>query len=127
MQAVSYASMEISLPELMIMVRTCRPFMVEVLKCEQPLWRQSADRRGIKQNFFKLKPYVDVKFECGQKNLVKVPVPWFFGRNGTDPIPVWTGYTLGWRIVENYLKIHPQERASSLVLKPTDEILKSTT
>jgi uncharacterized protein YjaZ len=49
-----------------------------------------------------------------------------FGRSGENPIPAWTGYSLGWTIVENYLKDHPEAKASSLVFTPAEEIAGST-
>jgi uncharacterized protein YjaZ len=53
-------------------------------------------------------------------------IPWMFGRSGDSPIPAWTGYTLGWTIVENYLKAHPDASASSLVFTSAEEIASST-
>lgn len=37
---------------------------------------------------------------------------WFFG---TDSIPRWAGYTLGYQLVGAYLKEHPDQTAASLV------------
>ena len=37
---------------------------------------------------------------------------WFFGANGK--FLYWTGYSLGYEIVGEYLKNHPQEKASTL-------------
>lgn len=36
---------------------------------------------------------------------------WFYG---SDDIPRWTGYSLGFYLVERYLKSHPNETAASL-------------
>jgi hypothetical protein len=41
---------------------------------------------------------------------------WFFGVN-TD-LPPWTGYTLGYRLVADYLAAHPGNTAASLVGAP---------
>ena len=49
-----------------------------------------------------------------------------FGRTGDDPIPHWTGYSVGWRIVENYIRAHPEARASSLVFTSPEVIVSST-
>ena len=37
---------------------------------------------------------------------------WFFGT--TDDIPKWTGYTLGFFLVKNYLEKHPKEKPSTI-------------
>lgn len=39
---------------------------------------------------------------------------WFFGLGGTD-LPRWTGYTLGYRLVGDYLARHPGTSAAGLV------------
>ena len=41
---------------------------------------------------------------------------WFFGVNAS--IPRWMGYTLGFRLVENYQAKHPGVTAAQLVSKP---------
>jgi len=43
---------------------------------------------------------------------------WFFGV-GTD-LPVWTGYTLGYRIVRDYQQANPGRSAGDLVSTPAD-------
>jgi uncharacterized protein (TIGR02145 family) len=53
-------------------------------------------------------------------------VPWFWGRSGDEPIPHWAGFAIGSRIVKDYLKAHPEARASSLVLTSAEEIVGST-
>lgn len=40
---------------------------------------------------------------------------WFFGREG---YPRWAGYTLGYRLVGNFLAAHPGETPASLVAEP---------
>jgi len=44
---------------------------------------------------------------------------WFFGK-GDKTIPYWTGYTLGFTIVGEYLKKHPKESAASLYALPAN-------
>jgi uncharacterized protein YjaZ len=41
--------------------------------------------------------------------------PWMFGRNGDDPIPTWAGYSIGWALIENFIKTHPDKNASDIV------------
>ena len=43
---------------------------------------------------------------------------WFFGL-GTD-LPPWTGYTLGFRLVRDYLASHPGSTAAQLVSTPAE-------
>lgn len=45
---------------------------------------------------------------------------WFFG---TDSIPRWAGYTLGYQLVGAYLKEHPDQTASSLVTSSTQTFI----
>ena len=47
---------------------------------------------------------------------------WFFGKE-EDGIPRWTGYSLGYRIVQEYLRRNPDARASALHGTPTADIL----
>ncbi len=41
---------------------------------------------------------------------------WFFG--STPAIPMWTGYTLGYRLVDDYREAHPGSTGASLVNAP---------
>ena len=43
---------------------------------------------------------------------------WFFGSEPTK-VPRWTGYTLGYDLIDAYIKSHPGELASKLVLADT--------
>lgn len=49
---------------------------------------------------------------------------WFFGKNGKHP--VWTGYSLGTAIVNEYFRTHPDEKMVTLVRKPAKDILKAS-
>lgn len=46
---------------------------------------------------------------------------WFFG---TKDLPRWTGYTIGVYLVQEYLKLHPEQSAASLVSLPAEIIFK---
>jgi uncharacterized protein YjaZ len=48
---------------------------------------------------------------------------WFIGSDAAD-IPRWTGYTLGYEIVKDYLQKHPSESASKLVKVSAKKIYK---
>lgn len=47
---------------------------------------------------------------------------WFYGSSN---YPRWTGYALGYYLIAEYLKLHPQETAASLVATPASEILSA--
>jgi uncharacterized protein YjaZ len=48
---------------------------------------------------------------------------WFFGSSG---IPRWTGFTIGYHIVTDYLRRHPQATAASLVHLRADAVLSGS-
>jgi uncharacterized protein YjaZ len=48
---------------------------------------------------------------------------WFFGSTERN-IPRWTGYSLGFYLVEKYLKTHPDQKASNLYNVEAEEFLK---
>jgi uncharacterized protein YjaZ len=102
-------------------------FMIEVLNCDQPTWSRALTEKEIDQYMIRIRPILRLRHESWTKEFTeKYFVPWMFGRTGDDPIPGWTGYTLGWRIVENYLKAHPEARASSVVFAPAEVIAGAT-
>jgi hypothetical protein len=120
---LSMPNWHVTLLELIIMEGLADHFMVEVTKCEQPQWSKALSEDQIKQYLKKVKPILFEKHESWDEEFnEKVFIPWMFGRSGDTPIPAWTGYTLGWRIVENYIK----ELASSLVFTSAEEIASST-
>ena len=47
---------------------------------------------------------------------------WFFGFS--KDIPRWAGYTLGFKLVEDYLKKHPGQKPSSLYNLKAEEFIK---
>ncbi len=46
---------------------------------------------------------------------------WFFG---TDKIPKWTGYSLGYYIIDKYLKLNPTKKPSTIYNKKSKDIIK---
>jgi uncharacterized protein YjaZ len=118
---------EFTMLECMITEGLADHFMIEISNCEIPKWSQVLSEEEIKKYLVKIKPIVLITHDnWDQEFNEKYFDPWFFGRTGEDPIPGWTGYSLGWRIVENYLKNHPGAKASNLVWLPTKDIADST-
>jgi uncharacterized protein YjaZ len=115
-----------SLLDLMVLDGLADHFQVEVMGGEPPPWTRALTEEEIQQYLIKVKPYLRAKTKSEEEFGEKYHLPWFFGRTGAEPIPMWTGYTLGWRIVENYLRAHPEARASSLVLTPAEVVVSAT-
>ena len=118
---------QLTLLECMVNEGLADHFMVEVLNCEQTPWSSALTEEQIQQNMIRVKPLLSIKHESWTTEFnEKYFNPWMFGRTGDDPIPGWAGYSIGRRIVENYLKAHPEARASSLVFTPAEEFAAST-
>lgn len=49
---------------------------------------------------------------------------WFFGKNGIHS--VWTGYSLGTAIINEYFRTHPNEKMVTLVRKAAKDILRAS-
>jgi uncharacterized protein YjaZ len=110
-----------SLLELFINDGLADQFMVEVFKCEQAPPFQALAEEHIIHYLNMAKPAIRNRlpswYDC---------VPWFWGRSGDEPLPRWTGFAVGSRIVKNYLEAHPEARASSLVLTSAEVIASAT-
>ena len=114
---------KLTLLEVMIMEGLADHFMIEVTNCEQPQWSKALNRDEIKEYMIKAKPILFITHNSWTKKIDE----WLTsGRKGDDPIPVWTGYSIGWTIVENYFKVHPGASASTLVFTSAEEIAGST-
>jgi Predicted Zn-dependent protease (DUF2268) len=124
---VRMPNFQLTLLECMVNEGLADHFMLEVLNCEITPFSSALTDEQIQQNIIRVKPFTRIKFESwSQEFNDKYFVPWMFGRTGDDPIPHWTGYSIGWRIVENYIKAHPEARASSLVFTSPEVIASST-
>ncbi len=118
---------QLTLLECMITEGLADHFMIELLKGDRPAWTSALTEEEIKQYLVKVKPVLRLKHELWNNKFTQnYFVPWMFGRKGDNPIPGWTGYTLGWRIVDNYLRAHPEVRTSDLVFTPAEVIASST-
>jgi len=118
---------QLTLLECMVNEGLADHFMLEVLNCELTPFSSALTEEQIQQNMIRVKPFARIKFDSWTKEFNdKYFVPWMFGRTGEDPIPHWTGYSIGWKIVENYIRDHPEARASSLVFTSPEVIAGST-
>ncbi|MBN1597885.1 MAG: hypothetical protein JW894_06285 [Bacteroidales bacterium] len=118
---------ELTLLECMVNEGLAIHFTAEVLNCKPTSLSLALTEEQIQQYMIRIKPYLRVKFESWTAEFEEeYYIPWMFGRDGDEPVPKWTGYSIGWRIVDNYLKEHPEERPSSLVWTPAEIIVSST-
>ena len=124
---VRMPNFQLTLLECMVNEGLADHFMLEVLNCEITPFSSALTDDQIQQNIIRVKPFTRIKFESWTQEFNdKYFVPWMFGRTGDDPVPHWTGYSIGWRIVENYIRAHPEARASSLVFTSPEVIVSST-
>ena len=115
-----------SLLESAVMEGLADHFLVEVVGGEPGPWTRALTEEEIHRYLIQVKPLLRAKIESYAEFTEKYERPWFVGRSGSEPIPRWTGYTLGWRIVENYLRAHPEARASSLLPTSAEVIADAT-
>lgn len=50
-------------------------------------------------------------------------IKWFFGKS-SEEIPYWSGYSLGFNLVKEYLIKHPSEKASTLYAAKANEFIE---
>jgi uncharacterized protein (TIGR02145 family) len=110
-----------SLLELFVNDGLADHFMVEVFNCEQMPPFVALTEEEVLRYMAKVKPIIRNKLDSWSDC-----VPWMWGRKGDDPIPLWTGFTIGSKIVRDYLEAHPEARPSKLVLTSAEEIASST-
>lgn len=114
---------QVTILECMVNEGLADHFSTEVLHCEKTPWSSALTEEQIQQYMIRVKPVMREKFGSWTKEL---DVWMLYGKPEPDPIPGWTGYSIGWEIVENYLKAHPEARASSLVFTSPEVIVSST-
>lgn len=118
---------ELTLLECMISEGLADHLSNEVLGCDQPPWAMTLSPDEIEQYLIRSKPVLFNKHDTWNAEFEeKYFNPWMFGRLQEDMIPVWTGYSLGWVIVENYLQDHPGIKVSEIVWLSAEKIAEST-
>ncbi|HEY4787886.1 MAG TPA: DUF2268 domain-containing putative Zn-dependent protease [Bacteroidales bacterium] len=124
---VRMPNFQLTLLECMVNEGLADHFMTELFHCGITPWGSALTEEQILQNMIRVKPLLRVKFQSWttefDENYFK---KWMFGRPETEQIPGWTGYSIGWKIVENYLKAHPEAKASSLVFTSPEIIVSET-
>ena len=80
-------------------------FDIEITGCDIPMWSNALS--GVQID--KMKERAKVEYNNNNYNHPE----WFFGSKDKD-IPRWTGYTLGFHLVKDYLNEHPSQKASTL-------------
>ncbi|MFN2315949.1 MAG: DUF2268 domain-containing putative Zn-dependent protease [Gemmatimonadales bacterium] len=117
----------LTLLELIVLEGLADHFVLEVSGGEVPPWSQALSEAELEAYMEQVKPIANVEFDDWTPEFNDdLYVPWFFGRPGEDPIPPWTGYSIGWTIVANYLRLHPDSKASTLVHVSADRIAEAT-
>lgn len=84
-------------------------FALELLGGLPPPWLDAFSEDQTDTYLERARPELDAFFDFNA---------WFFGL-GTD-LPRWTGYTLGYRLVSEYLERHPGTSAAQLVNTPAE-------
>jgi len=115
-----------SLLECIVMEGLADHFLVEVVGGEAGPWTRALSEEDIHKYLEILKPQMHTTTESWAEFETNHLTPWLFGRSGNEPIPCFTGYTLGWRIVANYIGDHPEASGSSLLYVGAEEIAEST-
>jgi uncharacterized protein YjaZ len=90
-------------------------FSVEITRLEPGAWSVAVKGEKLQELLKKAKK------EFGNRKYDHEN--WFFGRGKRD-IPHWTGYSLGFYLVGEYLKKHPDAKASTLYNLPAKEFIK---
>ena len=84
-------------------------FAVQLLGADVPPWSEALSEDDIDRYLRQARPELDsTTFDFGA---------WFFG---TRELPRWTGYTIGYVLVDEYLAGHPEHSAASLVHASSD-------
>jgi len=111
-QAVGYGE---TLLKAMISEGLADHFEMEINNKGPHMWDVALDKNQIKEIT------ENAKKEYNSKNYNHHE--WFFGSKGKE-IPRWTGYTLGFNLVAEYLKKNPDKKPSQLYALKAEEFLK---
>jgi len=97
--------------EAMISEGLADRFAVELLDIPVTPWSDAFPKDQTTKFLALAQPEFDVKPYSSDDH-----ARWFFGSDAS--VPKWAGYTLGFRLVEDYIKRHPGATAAALVSMP---------
>lgn len=97
--------------EAMITEGLADGFAVELLDIPAAPWSDAFPREQTARFLAVARPEFDVRPYSPDDH-----ARWFFGSDPT--LPKWTGYTLGFRLVDDYIEHHPGTTAATLVQMP---------
>jgi uncharacterized protein YjaZ len=97
-----------TLLEAMVSEGMADRFAVELLRVPAAPWSEAIPRADTPAWIERARPELDSAVYDHDR--------WFFGASAT--VPRWTGYTLGFRLIEAYQASHPGQTAAQLVETP---------
>jgi hypothetical protein len=97
-----------TLLEAMVSEGLADHFSIELLGAPVPPWSEAFPREETARFWELARPELDSTAYSHER--------WFFGPS--PPLPRWTAYTLGFRLVEDYQAAHPGATAANLVDTP---------
>lgn len=99
-------------------------FQMEALGDEQPFFTTALDSLQLAKYIKKSEPLLSESIDFTKDN--NLYFQWFLGAGKDNQIPLYTGFSIGWQIVQDYIKAHPNATASSLIGISAEEIAKMT-
>lgn len=99
-------------------------FQMEVLGGERPFFTKCLDNEEMAKYLKMSESFLYKKIDL--KNKEDLYYQWFFGSGEDNKLPPGAGYSIGWQLIQNYIKIHPEATASSLIFVPAEEIASAT-
>ena len=102
-----------SLLEALISEGLADHFDSEINQCKPQSWDTALNQEQLdKFNKLATKEYFNKNYNHND---------WFFGSND---IPKWTGYTLGFELVKNFLQKHPDQKPSTLFATKAEDFIR---
>lgn len=105
-----------TLGDLLVSEGLAGQFVKELFGSEPEPWEQALSRSELRQFIPRTAEHFESDASRGSKKIDTNE--WMFG---TGALPRWLGYTLGYEIVGQYLKEHPDLRASGLLGIPSTD------
>lgn len=110
-RAVGYGS---TLLEAIVSEGLADSFAIEITGIEPPLW-------SVAVTGGELENWLDLAKDTWMDSFYDHP-KWFFGT--TEEVPRWTGYSMGYKLVGDYLMQHPNKKPSTLFNEPANSFIQ---